>query len=192
MRGMVRRLGGVGRDELGFTLPELLVATVLGLIVIGAATMAFTSAVRNQPALTSRANQIQQARTMMERITREIRQGSTVPTTPNASQLTLVTYVHSASCGGAAATTAIQCRVTYSCSAPPSGRCTRTERNPNGSGSAPPVTVVSGISSNSVFGYQPSVTAPTYVSVTLAFRSSSGANAVTLTDGAAFRNPSAG
>jgi prepilin-type N-terminal cleavage/methylation domain-containing protein len=189
MRGMVRRLGGVGCDERGFTLPELLVATVLGLMVIGAAAMAFTSAVRNQPALTQRANQIQQARTTMERMTREIRQGSTVPTTPTTSQLTLITYVHSASCGGGAATTAIQCRVTYTCTA---GRCTRIERNPNGSGSAPPVTVVTGLSSNSVFSYQPSAAAPTYASVTLAFPSRSGANGVTLTGGAAFRNPSAG
>ena len=83
----------------GFTLPELLIATVLGLIVIGAAVGAMTVGVNSQPRLNSQAASVQQARTTMERITRELRQGSSVPTA-TASQLSIVTYVNSATCGG--------------------------------------------------------------------------------------------
>ena len=113
MRGRARTITA---EERGFTLPELLLATVLGLLVIGAAVTAFTSAIQSQPRINSQAAAIQQARTMMERITRELRQGSSVPSA-SASQLSIVTYVHSATCGGAASTSSISCRVTYSCSA---------------------------------------------------------------------------
>ena len=76
----------------GFTLPELLIATVIGLIVIGAAVTAMTVSVNSQPRLNSQAASVQQARTTMERITRELRQGSSVPNA-TASQLSIVTYV---------------------------------------------------------------------------------------------------
>ena len=61
------------------------------------------------------------ARTVMEQITREVRQGSQV-FVGSATQLSLITYVDKASCGGETATTAIQCRVDYSCV---SGACVR-------------------------------------------------------------------
>jgi prepilin-type N-terminal cleavage/methylation domain-containing protein len=179
----------ISMEEQGFTLPELLVATVLGLLVIGAAVTAFTGAIQSQPRVNSQAGAIQQARTTMERITRELRQGSSVPSA-TASQLSIITYVDSATCGGAASTTAISCRVTYSCS---SGTCTRTEAKPDGTLPGPAVRVVSGLSSDNVFSYTaPSSTAPAYVGVTLALPATGGTDAITLSDGAALRNPAAG
>ena len=169
----------------GFTLVELLVATILSLIVVGGAVTAFTSAIRNQPRIDSQANAIQQARTTMERMVRELRQGSSVPSA-SPSQLSIVTYVDS-TCGGASATRAMQCRVTYACS---SGICTRRLANPDGTSPTAPVRLVSGLSSNNVFSYSPSATTPTWVGVTLSFPAQTGHNAITLTDGAALRNRS--
>src|SRR3954447_2252194 len=115
MPGMRRRTRDVARDDRGFTLPELLMAMLLSLVVIGGAVSAFTSSMHDQPRLQSQAAGIQQARTTMEQITRELRQGSTVPSA-TSSQLSIVTYVNSATCGGTHASTSIQCRVTYACS----------------------------------------------------------------------------
>jgi prepilin-type N-terminal cleavage/methylation domain-containing protein len=186
IRGRAR---SIFTEDLGFTLPELLVATAIGLVVIGAAVTAFTAAIGSQPRVESQAGAIQQARTTMEQITRELRQGSSVPSA-TASQLSVVTFVHSATCGGAASNTAISCRVTYSCS---SGTCSRTEAKPDGTLPGPSRQVVSGLSSNNVFSYTaPSSTAPAYVSVTLAFPAEGGTDAITLSDGSALRNPSSG
>jgi prepilin-type N-terminal cleavage/methylation domain-containing protein len=190
MARMRRRAFCIWRDDRGFTLPELLVATVLSLVVIGAAVTAFTAAIQSQPRVNSETGAIQQARTVMERITRELRQGSTVPSA-TSSQLSIVTLVHSASCGGPGSNTAISCRVNYSCAA---GACTRTEAKPDGTLPGPTVQVVSGLSSSNVFTYTPpTATAPAYVNVTLVFASESGSDdAITLSDGAALRNPGSG
>jgi Tfp pilus assembly protein PilW len=184
---VARRWRRIARDERGFTLPELLIATVLGMAVIGAAAMFFTGGIKNQPRISTRAEQIQRARVTMDRIVRELRQGSTAPTA-GATQLSLITYVHRASCGGAPARNSIQCRVSYSCS---SGACTRIEALPDGSSPGPAVQVVSGLSTSSVFAYTaPTSTVPGYVGVTLAFPTSGGDDAITLSDGTALRNPS--
>jgi prepilin-type N-terminal cleavage/methylation domain-containing protein len=174
----------MARQGRGFTLVELLVATILGLVVIGGGVTVFTVSMNNQPRINSQSAAIQQARTSMERLTRELRQGSTV-STATASQLSIVTYVHSATCGGASASTSISCRVTYTCTA---GACTRTEAQPNGSSPGPAVSVVSGLSSNNVFNYSPSASAPTYVGATFSFSATGGQDAITLSDGAATRN----
>ena len=172
----------------GFTLPELLIATVLGLIVIGAAVGAMTVGVNSQPRLNSQAASVEQARTTMERITRELRQGSSVPTA-TASQLSIVTYVNSATCGGTAATSAIACRATYTCAA---GACSRTEAKPDGTAPGPAVQVVSGLSSTNVFSYTPPTsTAPASVGVTLSFAAQGPNQGITLSDAAALRNPGA-
>ena len=65
-----------------------------------------------------------------------------------------------ATCGGAPPTTAILCRVTYSCGG---ASCTRTERNPDGSGAPATEAVVRGIQRPAVFTYSPRPRTPTYV-----------------------------
>jgi len=86
MRSVLHRVARRLAGEEGFTLTELLMATVLGLFVVGMATMIFTAAVRSQPGLTTRDDQIYQARVTAERLVREFRQGRAVYTS-TASQL---------------------------------------------------------------------------------------------------------
>jgi prepilin-type N-terminal cleavage/methylation domain-containing protein len=130
LRSWLDRAIGRARRPEGFTLPELLIATVLGLLVVGVAATVFTAAVRSQPGLARRGDAISQARFTMERLIRELRQGATVYTaTP--TQLSFTTYVDSASCGGAHSSSAIVCRVSYTCTAT---ACTRVEAQPDGTG----------------------------------------------------------
>jgi Tfp pilus assembly protein PilW len=167
------------------TLIELMLAAALGLVVVGGALTVFIGAVRSQPRDSSRVAAIQQARVTLERITRELRQGWETPTT-SSSQLAIDTYVKAATCGGAAASKAIPCRVTYTCSGT---TCSRVVAQPNGSSPGTAVQVASGLSSANVFSYLPSAADPSYVGVSLAV-SVSGGQSTTLTDGVALRNPS--
>ncbi len=183
LRTARREAGG----EHGFTLPELLVAMVLSLLVVGTGVMVFSAAVHTQPEQTGRSTSIQEARTAMERLVREVRQGSEVPVA-NSSQLSLLTYVNSVTCGGNPGTNAILCRVTYTCTA---GSCTRVEALPNGLNPGPSETVVTGISNGIVFGYSPSAADPTFINLTLAFPAKNGDDAITVEDGATLRNPAA-
>ena len=109
---------------------ELLLVITLSLIVIGGTVGVLIAGMRSEPRIAERTADIQAARVAMERLTREIRQGATV-TTATGSTIALVTNVNSATCGGAHAAEARPCRVTYACT---SGKCTRTEVNPDGSG----------------------------------------------------------
>lgn len=185
MRSQLDRVIGRAGGQEGFTLPELLMATVLGLLVVGVAATVFSAAVRSQPGLTKRGDAISQARFTMERLTRELRQGASVYTaTP--TQLSFLTYVDSDPCAGAHSSTANACRVTYTCT---TTACTRVEAKPDGTSPGGAVTVVSGLSSGNVFSYSPSTTAPMYIGATFTFPGQNGDDAITVSDGAALRNP---
>ena len=186
----MQRLRGRARHRCaeadGFTLIELLIAASMSLVVLGIGVGLMTTGLSNQPKVAEKAGEIQEARVAMERLTRELRQGdSVVSATP--TQLSLITYVNSATCGGATSSTSILCRVTYSCSA---GACTRIESKPDGSAATAPVVVVSGITSSSVFSYSPSAAAPSHIGVTLLFPDEQGDDSITLTDGVTMRNAS--
>lgn len=184
MRGLWRAVVERSRAERGFTLVELLVGMVLGLIVIGGGVMMFTAGIRSQPQVDSQAAAIQQARTSMERMVRELRQGSSVPVA-SGSSVAVVTDVDGTTCG----TTTPICRVTYTCTA---GTCTRVVAHPDGTAPAAAVKVVDGISNaSSVFTYTPpSETSGATIGVTLAFLGENGGNAITLSDAATLRNES--
>jgi hypothetical protein len=187
MDSLIRALRALRREE-GVTLTELLWVAVLGVLVFGLALMMLNFAVRTEPRLTERAASVQQGRALMERLTRELRQGATVSVgTP--SQLVFATYVKRASCGGPPGATAIQCQVEYSCTG---GTCSRTERNTSGTGGGEPVQLVEGLASSDVFSYLPSPSTPEYVSVRLVYpatdESGESEDAVTLEDGVDLRN----
>lgn len=190
MRGAAGRIAArAGGEETGFTLPEVLVAMVIGMVVLGAAVILFTSSIRGQPALQTRDTQIQQARTAVEQIVREVHQASVVKTA-TGSQLSLITWVDT-TCAGGASSTAVTCRVTYTCVT--TGACTRTLANPDGTGGGAAVQIVNGLSASptdvgSVFSYTPNTTLPTYIGVRLAFAPKPGQNGVTLDDGASLSN----
>lgn len=185
MRGLPRRILDRARESGGYTLTELLIAASLSLVIIGGGVGVFTAGLRSEPRIAERTSEIQQARVMMERITRELRQGATVVTaTPN--QLALVTFVKSPACGGPQSSVARSCRVTYTCS---SGTCTRSEANPDGSGGTAATPITTGLSGGDVFTYSPSPAAARYVGVELEFPADEGDDSITLSDGVAMRNP---
>ncbi|HEX2467880.1 MAG TPA: prepilin-type N-terminal cleavage/methylation domain-containing protein [Solirubrobacterales bacterium] len=181
------------KAEGGFTLPELLIATMIGLVVIGSAVTFFTAAIRGEPRVRDRSAQIQQARVMAERISRELRQGSNA-SSPNPSQLMILTYVPRASCGDPTPGAAIRCRIFYSCDT--AGACTRTECGPNTvappTGCGTSVEVVEGLLDNQVFAFTPRIPGQAFVSVRLAFPATDGEDAITVEDGVALRNPPLG
>lgn len=168
--------------ESGFTLPELLVSITVGLVVLGAALTILQSSTQQQVRQSDRAADIQSARVMIERLTREVRQGSDVlVATP--SKISFVTFVDSATCGGASAKEAIECRVTYSCGG---NVCTREETDPAVEPSGGGVQIVEGIRSTSVFGFAPDPSNPTFVEITLELGEEQ--ETVTVAGGATLRN----
>jgi prepilin-type N-terminal cleavage/methylation domain-containing protein len=198
---------GKAASEDGFTLVELLVATVIGLAVVGSAVSLFVTAAQTQPRASDRSEQIQQARFTSERLSRELRQASDatmLPTTctANCASLAVLAFVPTtAACNGSArsgTSTAVRCRVFYSCSA--SGTCTRTECPPTVAATtvpaAPPcgptVQVLEGLASNQVFTFSPRTPGHAFIAYALSFDAESGDDAITIEGGAALRNPPLG
>ena len=171
------------RDERGMTFPELIVATAIALVVAAAGMAVVSMANRTQPGISQRASDLQLGRNLIERLTRELRQGQGVAA-PSSSGLQILTYVEGASCTSSAPGTSF-CRVTYSCG---STACTRTQANPDGTGSSPPEPAATGITGPNVFTYSPTTVDPNYVGVKLEYPGADGEEAVTLSDGVSLRN----
>jgi Tfp pilus assembly protein PilW len=179
----------LSRDEAGMTLIELLVAATMGVILMGAVGSIVVSAVRDQPKISEKASNIQTVRWVLERMTRELRNGFAV----NDAQPTTVsfeTYVRHSTCGSnavlAATSPSIRCQVRYTCA---TGTCSRVETAPGVLSGGTPVTIVSGLGSGSGFGYSPGTSAATHVTVTLAIPGpDAGTDATTVSDGASLRN----
>jgi Tfp pilus assembly protein PilW len=189
------------KREEGFTLIEMLVAMTMGVVVMGGVLILLIGAMRAQPKLENQGTNIQTARWVMERMTREIRNGIVIDkATP--SSVSFQTYVRHATCGGtttlASTAAPTRCEVTYACS----GRsCTRLEAAP-GVYTGTASTIFSGLSNPSaVFCYVPSKeepsskcgevksgTLPTYIGVTLKLPDSQGSGSLTASDGASLRN----
>ncbi len=182
------------------TLIELLVAMIMGVIVVGGATSMLISAVRTQPQQQEQAQSISTARFELERMTREIRNGTSVAAT-SSSNVSFVTRVRRTACGGAVPTStstpSIQCQIVYSCT---TSSCTRTEREVGSTSGGTSTTVVTDIDSSSVFCFVPSAnadptecgpakggTAPTYIGLTLSVPNPRGSGHLTISDGASLR-----
>jgi Tfp pilus assembly protein PilW len=191
-----QRLGALD-GEAGMTLIELLVATIMGLIVVGGATAMLISAVRDQPKQQQQAESVDTARFELERMTREIRNGVSV-TSSATNSVSFVARVRRVQCGGAVQTNtskpAISCQILYSCS---TTSCTRTEREVGKTTGGVVSTIVTGIDTGEVFCYVPSSntdptvcgpakagTSPTYIGVTLHVPNPSGPGSLTVSDGA--------
>jgi hypothetical protein len=176
-------------DEAGLTLVELLVASAMSVILVGAACAMLISAVREQPKISKKTQEISTARYVLERMTREIRNGVVVYSGATGSRVEFKTRVRHKTCGGGVqedpSTPAIECRVTYSCT---TTACTRTETSPEVPGSSgTPIPIVGNLDSSSVFNYEPSVEEPTYVGVTLHIENPEGNGELTVSDGAGLR-----
>jgi type II secretory pathway pseudopilin PulG len=183
------RLAGRG-GEAGITLVELLVASAMGVVLMGAVASLVISAMRDQPKISKQAQTISTARWVLARLTREIRNGIRVDQA-TASAVSFETYVRHTTCGGSTqlADTAapIPCEVTYTCT---TTSCSRIEANPKVYvGTAIPI--FKGINSNNVFSYTPAPEPPqaaTYIKVTLQMPNPGGPAALTVSDGASLRN----
>lgn len=176
------------RGEEGMTLIELLVAAAMSVILVAAASSMLISAVKSQPRLSKSSQSISTARWVLERMTREIRNGIAVYPGATSSQVSFKAQVRRTSCGGnaeeQAAKPAIQCRVTYSCT---TTACTRTETDLAVTSGGTPRTVVSGLDSSEVFNYSPSEEEPTYIGVTLHIPNPEGPGELVVSDGAGLR-----
>jgi Tfp pilus assembly protein PilW len=170
------------------TLIELLIAASIGVVILGATSSMLISAVRTQPKISERAEDASTGRWILERMTREIRNGISVQAGSSASTVIFTARVRHASCGSAtglsANSTSIECKVTYSCSAT---ACTRSETTPASAGTGTPVTMFTGINSEKVFSYSPEVKDAEFVGVTLRFPNPDGGGNFTISDGATLR-----
>jgi len=183
------------------TLIEMLVASAMSVVLLGAIGSMVVSTMRAQPDISKRGQDVSSARWVMERMTREIRNGVRVDqATP--TKVSILTYVRRTACGSGAATVAttpaIKCEVTYECT---TTACTRIEAAA-GVYTGTAKTVFSGINSSQVFCFVPSTGADplacgpaisaaqaTYVGVKLQMPNpSSGGTALTVSDGASLRN----
>jgi hypothetical protein len=138
---------------------EVLLAMMLGLMIVGAGAMMFTTVVRSQAGLNGRDQSIRQGRLTMERLIREIRQGGTIAGTPTAQTLSFTTMVAgSTTCVGGPSDQNVHkpCVVTYSCAG---DTCTRREQNPYTGAQGSAVPLVSGLASPNVFEYRTDPTA---------------------------------
>lgn len=188
-------------DESGLTLIELLVAATMSVIVVGGAASMLISAVREQPSISKRAQNISSARWVLDRMVRELRNGIEVDaSTATSAKVSFRTYVRRTSCGSGVASAStvrsIPCQVTYTCT---TSACSRIEAAP-GVETGTATKVFEGIDSASVFCYVPSAEAdpatcgpagteaPTYVRVTLRIPDPAGSGSLTVSDGATLRN----
>jgi Tfp pilus assembly protein PilW len=184
------RLAGRG-GEAGITLVELLVASAMGVVVLGAVGSLVISAMRDQPQISQQAQTISTARWVLERLTREVREGVKVDNA-TASEVSFETYVRHTTCGGttplAGTSPSVKCEVTYTCT---TTACSRIEAAP-GVRTGTAIPIFKGINSSNVFSYSPSAVAPTYIKVTLQMPNPSGPAALTVSDGASLRNATLG
>ena len=176
-------------DESGMTLVELLVAAAMGVVLFAAAASLMVGALGTQPSISKKAQTISTARWVMERFTREIRNGvSVAPGKATASEVSFTTYVRRPTCGSTSTlvstSKAIPCQVTYKCT---TTECTRLEAAP-GVYTGTAKRIFKGISSASVFSYSPSATAAKFIEVTLRFPNPEGGDNLTISDGASLRN----
>lgn len=201
MRARLRRRLRVYDGEAGMTLIEILVALIMGLIVVGGATAMLISAVRAQPKQQKQAENVDTARSELERMTREIRNGVSV-TSSAPNSVSFVARVRRTTCGGSVPTSesapAIQCQIVYSCT---TTSCSRTERAVGATSGGIVSTIVTGINSSEVFCFVPSSNpdptecgpaqtskSPTYIGITLRVPNPSGPGLLTVSDGASMRS----
>ncbi len=190
----------VARDESGMTLVELLVASAMSVILVGAVGSMMVSSLRTQPQVSKKAQNVSTARWVLERMTREIRNGIRVDVA-SPSKVSFVTYVRHTPCGGTTALSSsappIKCEVTYQCT---TTSCSRIEAQ-EGVFTGTEKTVLTGINSSSVFCFVPSTekdsltcgtaasaTGTTYIGVTLRIPNPSGTGNLTVSDGVSLRN----
>jgi hypothetical protein len=165
------------RSESGFQLIELVFAAALLAVALGAVLALLDVTANHAPKHTERGQAIREAETGVERMTREIRQASTV-TLNSSRSIDLRTWVR---VGGGAA---IERSVRFDCS---SDKCRRYEGPVSGALSGGEI-LVSGVSNSDIFTPTPSTGSPTYLGVKLALNIERNDKPYYVYDGAEMRN----
>jgi hypothetical protein len=181
----VRRLGlsafrpGSLREERGdITLLELLVAAPMALILLVATLNIHVASSREQQRGDSRAHALVEERGGLERMTRELRQATSI--TPVSSTIADAELWLRPPDGGEA----VKRRVRYDCSRQ---TCERSEGAAGGSLGQPAV-IVPDVLNADVFDYQPDLVNPDYLTITIEVRVAGATNPISLHDGVALRN----
>lgn len=204
MRRRLRRISPA-RDESGMTLIEMLVASLMSVIIVGASCAMLISAVRDQPALSKKAQNVTTARYQLERMVREIRNGVVVEEASSSAVL-LRAQVRRVACGGTVQTNPdaepVQCKIAYGCSG---STCTRTEKTLTGIPVGTTTIALSGIGSTGVFCFVPSAEedptqcgptddpeAAIYIGLNLQVPNPEGPGLLTISDGATLRSAAFG
>jgi type II secretory pathway pseudopilin PulG len=192
------RVGSLRRrcaDEEGFTLIELLVAATMGVVLMGAVASLVIGALRFEPRITKKDENISTARWVLERMTRELRSGEKIEA-GTASEVVFVAYERHSPCGSAtllaAGKASVPCKITYRCT---TTSCSRTEAPPGSLvGAGTTQVLFSGINSNQVFSFQPPgpVTEATYVKATFRMPDPQGTGSLKVSNGASLRNATLG
>lgn len=183
----VRKRLAAAEREAGMTLVELLVAASMSVVLVGAAGTMVISAVNTQPELSERSHNVSTARYVLERMTREIRNGVAVYE-HSGSQVSFLASVRRTACGAGVEEEddqpAIRCRITYVCTTTACGRRETSLEQPD---TGPTTTIVSGLAGGEVFNYGPTFEEPTYIGVTLTIPNPEGSGTLTVSDGASLR-----
>jgi hypothetical protein len=167
------------RHERGeITLAELLVAAPIALILLTATLMLHLASGREEQRTDSRVQSLMQQRQGLERMTRELREASSI--TPTSSGVVNAVAWLRPPGGGAS----VERDLRYDCS---HGSCERRE-GPAGGDLGPPVVVVPDVLNADVFDFQPDLVNPNYVTITLEIAVAGASNPISLQDGVALRN----
>jgi Tfp pilus assembly protein PilW len=179
-------LARLRHDETGVTLMETVVGATIAVVVFGATMSLYFGAAHSQEATSARTRTTQTAQSMLERMTREIRQ-STSATVMNSQIIDLQTPVRSGPTG-----TATLLHVRYDCSQ--AQTCTR-DAGTGASLSGQPSTVIEGVTNTQVFAGQNAAgqamsSNPAFVTVAVnaTVGGAGGTQPIDFTDGIDLRN----
>src|SRR5262245_51346009 len=136
-----------GRAQLGFTLIELMITTMLFMVVIGVIFALLFNQQKAETYVRGRGQALDDMRITMDRMTKELRQATRVIGTPTASHIEFLTYQNG-----------VTADVTYDASG---NKLTRKI------GASPATTMQTGLTTTSIFEYVPSTLTPQVVDITL-------------------------
>ena len=178
------------RAQQGFALVELMLVAAMLSVVLGAVLMFLDTAGQVAPRQQERGHAIRQGQVGLERMTRELRQGSTATLVANGTASQEVRFTTWVRPGGAAA---VQRQVVYRCSYQ-TDECWRHEGAVGAAWDSLPATdrlavgVQNDPTTQPVFSGTPDAAAPKYVGVLLALGSQGSSQPFYLRDGVRLRN----
>jgi hypothetical protein len=167
------------REHGEVTLAELLVAAPIALILLVATLTLHLASSRQQERTDIRVHALIQQRQGLERMTRELRQATSITPASSVAVEALI-WLRPASGGQA-----VQRRVRYDCSG---HACERFEGPAGGSLTPSPGVLVADVVNADVFDFQPDLVNPDYVTVTLEVEVRGAPNPISLRDGVGLRN----